>query len=126
MSVNFCRDRHLTVLLLHEEYQKENPDGYRYTQFKKAIRDYQYAYNLCFHNEYIPGDELQIDFAGGCLYATDIKTGVKTRVVLLCCILPYSGLGYAKVMYDATRTNRKNKVDQKIELYFNQSGSLIP
>ncbi len=97
-----CRDRHLTVLRLHEEYQKENPDGYRYTQFKKAIKDYRYAHNLSFHNEYIPGDELQIDFAGDSLYLTDRKTGVKTRVVLLCCILPYSGLGYAKAMYDAT------------------------
>ena len=97
-------DHHLTVLRLHEEYLKDNPEGYHYTQFKKAVRDYQYAHNLSFHNEYIPGEELQIDFAGDPLYITDRKARVATRtkVVLLCCVLPYSGLGYAKAMYDAT------------------------
>lgn len=95
-------DRHLTILRLHEEYQKENPEGYRYTQFKKAIKDYQYAHDLSFHNKYEPGDEMQIDFAGDALYLTAWKTAVKTPVVVLCCILPYSGLGYAKAMYNAT------------------------
>ncbi len=40
---DLARHRHLTIQLLHEEYLKEHPNGYAYTQFKKHIRDYQYA-----------------------------------------------------------------------------------
>ena len=31
----------VSVKTLHEEYQKERPDGYQYTQFKLAIRAYK-------------------------------------------------------------------------------------
>ena len=65
------------------------------TWFKMHIRDYQYANNLSYHNTYIPGCEMQIDFAGDKLY---VQTGkVKGMpVVVLCCMLPFSGIGYAK------------------------------
>ncbi len=43
------------------------------------------------HNTYIPGEEMQIDFAGDALWLTDPKTGELTKVVVLVCILPYSG-----------------------------------
>ena len=43
---DLARHRHLTIQLLHEEYLKEHPNGYAYTQF----RDYQYANNLSYHN----------------------------------------------------------------------------
>ena len=43
---------------------------------------------------------MQIDFAGEALWLTDPKTGELTKVVVLVCILPYSGLGFAKAMYN--------------------------
>ena len=57
------------------------------------------------HNTYIPGEEMQIDFAGDALWLTDPKTGELTKVVVLVCILPYSGLGFAKAMYNASMEN---------------------
>ena len=62
----------------------------------RSIREYQYSHNLSFHNTYIPGEEMQIDCAGDALWLTDPKTGELTKVVVLVCILPYSGLGFAK------------------------------
>lgn len=94
-----------TIQALHESYKKEHPDGYGYTQFKKSIREYQYSHNLSFHNTYIPGEEIQIDFAGDALWLTDPKTGELTKVVVLVCILPYSGLGFAKAMYNVSMEN---------------------
>lgn len=99
---DLARHRHLTIQLLHEEYLKTHPDGYGYTQFKKHIRDYQYAHNLSYHNTYIPGGEMQIDFAGDKLYVTDHRTHTHASVVVLCCVLPFSGLAYAKAMYHAS------------------------
>ena len=48
---------------------------------------------------------MQIDFAGDALWLTDPKTGELTKVVVLVCILPYSGLGFAKAMYNASMEN---------------------
>ncbi|MDY6436206.1 MAG: IS21 family transposase [Bacteroidales bacterium] len=99
------RNRYMTVQMLHERYRQEHPDGYGYTQFKNAIRDYQKSHNLSFHNTYYPGEEMQIDFAGDNLWLTDAKTGEKTRLVVLVCVLPYSGLAYAEAMADASLDN---------------------
>ena len=48
---------------------------------------------------------MQIDFAGDALWLTDPKTGELTKVVVLVCILPYSGLEFAKAMYNASMEN---------------------
>ena len=48
---------------------------------------------------------MQIDFAGDALWLTDPKTGELTKVVGLVCILPYSGLGFAKAMYNVSMEN---------------------
>ncbi|MGO5105553.1 hypothetical protein ACTQ3Y_07310 [Segatella copri] len=102
---DLSHNRYLIIQALHESYKKEHPDGYGYTQFKKSIREYQYSHNLSFHNTYIPGEEMQIDFAGDALWLTDPKTGELTKFVVLVCILPYSGLGFAKAMYNASMEN---------------------
>lgn len=99
---DLAHNRYLTIQRLHEKYLENHPDGYGYTQFKKAVRDYQYAHNLSYHNTYLPGAELQIDFAGDSLWITDPKTGERTSVVVLVCVLPYSGLGYAKALHNAS------------------------
>ena len=99
---DLAHNRYLTIQRLHEKYLEKHPNGYGYTQFKKSIRDYQYAHNLSYHNTYLPGIELQIDFAGDSLWLTDPKTGEKTSVVVLVCVLPYSGLGYAKALHNAS------------------------
>ena len=93
---DLSHNRYLTIQALHESYNKEHPDGYGYTQFKKSIREYQYSHNLSFHNTYIPGEEIQIDFAGDALWLTDPKTYELTKVV---------GLGFAKAMYNVSMEN---------------------
>lgn len=102
---DLANNRYLTIQTLHESYRKDHPEGYAYTQFKKAIRDYQYSHNLSYHNTYIPGEEMQIDFAGDSLWLTDKRTGEVSKVVVLVCVLPYSGMGFAKAMYNASMEN---------------------
>lgn len=47
-AADLTHNRYLTIWHLHERYLQIYPDGYGYTQFKKAIRDYQYAQNLSY------------------------------------------------------------------------------
>jgi Transposase and inactivated derivatives len=96
------RRPHVTIQLLWEEYISEKPDGYQYTQFKKYLLDYKKSREYSYHNTYAPGREWQIDLAGDKLYLTDTKTQIKTEVVLLCCILPYSSLSFAIALLNAT------------------------
>lgn len=96
------RNRYMTVQKLHDRYKAEHPDGYGYTTFNQAIKDYRYSHNLTFHNQHIPGEVVQIDFAGDPLWLTDRLTGDKQKVVVLVCVLPYSGLGYAKALPNAS------------------------
>ena len=93
---DLSHNRYLTIQALHESYNKEHPDGYGYTQFKKSIREYQYSHNLSFHNTYISGEEMKIDFAGDALRLTDPKTGELTKVV---------GFGFTKAMYNVSMEN---------------------
>lgn len=99
---DLSHNRYLTIQKLHENYKTKYPDGYGYTQFKKFIRDYQYAHNLSFHNTFIPGEEMQIDFAGDALWLTDKQTGEISKVVVLVFVLPFSGLGFIKALPNAS------------------------
>lgn len=93
---------YVTIQLLWEEYISQYPDGYQYTQFKKHLTDYRKSHEYSYHNTYARGEEWQIDFAGDLLYLRDRKSDCSQPVVLLCCILPFSGYAYAIALMNST------------------------
>ena len=95
--------KHMTYELLWTEYRKVHSQGYGYTRFKALLKTYQKAHTYSYHNTYSPGFECQADFAGDNLYITDKKTGIKTAVVVLCCILPCSSLSFVMALLNATQ-----------------------
>jgi len=92
---------YVTVQNLWEEYIMDNQGGYQYTQFKKHLLEYKKSREFSYHNVYAPGYELQIDFAGDKLYLTNRRTHEVTPVVILCCLLPYSGMAFAIALMSA-------------------------
>ena len=48
----------VTVKSLHEEYLREHPDGYMYSNFKRAIRRYKYQVRPVGHVEHPAGDQI--------------------------------------------------------------------
>ena len=96
---------YVSVLLLWEEYRRDNPNGYQYTQFKKYLKEYKKSKDLSYHNVYNPGEEMQIDYAGDKLYYRDKDSGTWIEVVVLCCIMPYSNKAFAMGALDATQEN---------------------
>ena len=107
--------RHVTYQVVWEEYIRDNPGGYQYTQFKKHLHDYEKRHSYSYHNVYEPGKEWQIDFAGDPLYVTDGKTGEHKPVSVLCCIMPYSGYAFATAMYDTTMENFFHGLNKGLE-----------
>lgn len=89
------RKRGVTRYLLWEEYRKDNPDGYRYTQFCEYIRRYQRRNEAVMHFNHKPGEQMQVDFAGDKLHYVDRDTGEVVPCEVLVCVLPYSNYTYA-------------------------------
>lgn len=89
------RKRGVTRYLLWEEYRKDYPDGYRYTQFCEYIRRYQQRHQAVMHFSHKPGEQMQVDFAGDKLHYVDRETGEIIPCEVLVCVLPYSNYTYA-------------------------------
>ena len=96
---------YVTVLLVWEMYHDKHPEGYQYTQFKKYLLDHKKSKEYSYHNVYLPGYEMQIDFAGDKLYYKNKDTGEWVGVIVLCCILPYSDKSFAIALSDGTQEN---------------------
>ena len=109
--------RYVTVQLLWEEYIRDHPGGYQYTQFKKYLLLYRNNHQYVYHNTYAPADEMQIDFAGDSLYYSERKTHQKVPVAVLCCVLPYSGLCYAIALPNACMEHFYYGLSQSLEYF---------
>lgn len=95
--------KHATVQFVYEDfYIKQCPTGYRYTQFKEYVRSYRKKNDVSYHNDYEPGEEWQIDFAGDALYIVDPVTKENQKLVVLVCVMPYSQLIFMHAMPNAT------------------------
>jgi transposase len=93
----------VTRKLLWQEYRKEVPDGYQYSQFCFILCDLMNTKgNPVMHIEYAPGDRLMIDFAGDMLQYVNVETGEVVQCPVLVCILPFSGYSFVIAMHKAT------------------------
>lgn len=91
----------VTLTLLWEEYKKDYPDGYGYSQFcehfsrwKKSEKELSMVMN------HKPGDKMFVDFAGKKMHITDKETGKETPVETFLAILGNSELTYAQAVLD--------------------------
>lgn len=94
-----------TVQFVWEQYIGQHPNGYQYTQFKKYLLDYRKSKNVAYTNTYVPGREIQVDYAGDPLYIKDRESGNWIQMSVLCCVMPHSNRGFMMASYDATQEN---------------------
>lgn len=98
--------RYQTIQLIWEDYYDKYGDkAYSYSSFRNHLQNYIHSNTYEYHNTHIAGDVLQVDFAGDPLYITDPQSGIKKKVVILCCIMPYSSYTFVYAMEDASMDN---------------------
>lgn len=87
---------HVTKLLLWEEYLQDQPAGYSYPQFCHHLERHIQQHDLTMPQIRLPGDKVQIDFAGDSLQYYDAvqKEWIKSPVLL--CTMPYSAFFYCE------------------------------
>ena len=82
--------KHVTRILLWQEYISSHPNGYRYTQFCYHLQQQTVARKPSAVLQHIAGEKLYVDFAGDMMEYIDIKTGTSQSVYIFIGCLPYS------------------------------------
>lgn len=88
----------VTRHLLWEEYRRDEPEGYGYSQFCWHFQTWEKSHELSMHMEHKAGDKLFVDFAGKKLSITDRKTGISQPVEVFVAILGASNLTYVEAV----------------------------
>jgi len=86
----------VTLELLHQEYIEKNPEGYRYTQFCIAYRDWLGKRRLSMKQVHKGGEKLFVDYSGKRPQIVSMFTGECTPVELFVCALGASSYTYAE------------------------------
>lgn len=92
----------VTRLLLWQEYLKDYPNGYGYTQFCVLLAQHRAIVNPAMHFEYQPADVVMVDFAGDTMSYVDKASGEIISCPVLVCVLPYSGYSFVKALPNST------------------------
>jgi transposase len=92
----------VTLELLHLEYLREHPDGYRYTAFCDAYRSWLGKRGLVMRQQHKAGEKIFVDYSGKRPSIVDPATGAVIDVELFVAVLGASNLTYA----GATRTQK--------------------
>lgn len=90
----------VTLELLHIEYLREHPDGYRYTAFCEVYRRWLSRRGLTMRQHHKAGERAFVDYSGKKPCIIDPSTGELVDVELFVAVLGASNLTYA----EATRT----------------------
>ena len=85
----------VTRRLLWEEYRKEEPDGFGYSQFCDRLKREIGRRHLTLQLTHNPGEVLQIDFAGKPLHWVDVQSGEVHKCAVLVAVMPCSQYTFA-------------------------------
>jgi transposase len=96
----------VTLLLLHEEYQRTYPDQhYSYTQFCCLYRRWKKTQKLSLKQLHKGGDKLFIDYAGPKVTIVDSQTGTSQQASLFIAVMGASQYTFAEATWDQSLEN---------------------
>ena len=95
----------VTKYLLWEEYKKEYPNGYSYSQFCDLLARLRKINEASMHFEHKPGAVMMLDFAGDTLSYVDKESGEIIKCPVFVAVLPYSGYSFAIALSDSRQPN---------------------
>jgi transposase len=90
----------VTRRLVWEEYRREHPDGYGYSQFCERYRRWLDTLDPVLRQHHAPGEALFVDWAGQTIPVLDPNTGEERRASLFVATLGFSNFLYAEAFFD--------------------------
>ena len=116
----------VTVKSIHEEYLREHPDGYLYSNFKRAIRQYKYQVRPVGHVEHPAGDQMYVDYAGGKLEIVDAETGEVRSVEVFVAILPCSHYTYCEAVWSQKKEDLIVACENALHFFGGAPTAIVP
>jgi len=80
----------VTKYLLWEEYREKHPEGYGYSQFCELFKRELGRRDLTLSLDHVPGEVMQVDFAGKKMRWVDVSSGEVQECEVLVAVLPHS------------------------------------
>ncbi len=97
--VSQLKDTGVNKMLLHEEYLKEVPDGYKYSQYCYHFKNFLERKDVVMHIDHSPGDQMMIDFAGKKPSYIHSDTGEVIYPEAFIAVLPHSGITFCYAVH---------------------------
>lgn len=118
--------KHVTLMLLWEEYKAVHPDGVMYSQFCQRYRDFKRQNKLELHKEHRAGEEMEVDWAGSTISYEDPISRMKREAFLFVSVLPASHYPFAYAFSDAKSESWIEAHIRAFEYYGGVPRILIP
>jgi transposase len=93
------RRKHVTLMLLWEEYKAATPDGYQYSQFCLLFRKWQKKVDVVMRQEHKAGEKLFVDYAGHTVPVVDAATGEVREAQVFIAVMGASNYTYAEASF---------------------------
>jgi transposase len=93
------RDRHLTLLLVWEEYRAQHPDGYRYSRFCELYQRWRRKQEVVLRQTHRAGEKLFVDYAGRTIPVQDPASGEVRQAQLFVAVLGASNYTFAEATW---------------------------
>ena len=91
-----CRHKHVTLMLLWDEYKQGYPEGYQYSQFCDLYPRWRRQLDLVLRQEHRAGEKLFVDYAGDTVPIVDRHTGKTQDAWIFVAVLGASNYTYAE------------------------------
>jgi len=92
--------KHVTLMLLWQEYREQHPDGVQYSQFCDHYANWLRYAPVTMRQEHRAGEKAFVDFSGDGIDTVDPKTGEVFRAKLFVSVLGASSLTYVEPVLD--------------------------
>ncbi|MGO9095734.1 MAG: IS21 family transposase [Bryobacteraceae bacterium] len=91
--------KHLTLLLVWEEYRGQHPDGYRYSRFCELYQRWRRKQEVVLRQEHRAGEKLFVDYAGDTIPVHNPATGEIREAQLFVAVLGASNYTFAEATW---------------------------
>jgi transposase len=96
---DLSRHKHLTLMLLWQEYKEGEPSGYQYSQFCELYRQWRKTLDRSMRQEHRAGDKFFVDYSGTTLDIVDASTGEIREAEIFVGVMGNSNLTYAEATW---------------------------
>ena len=116
----------VTRQLLWEEYSKNNPNAFGYSQFCHHLQCWQDIQGLSMKQFHAPGEKMFVDYTGDRLTYFDGRGGEQKKAEVFVAVLGASGLTYAEAAESQKKESFIRSVEHSFRYFGGATKAIVP